>query len=50
MPCASLFIIILMLKNFKDKRLVEEDKLKNASNMNLKTVEQRMKIDIQKYD
>jgi ubiquitin-conjugating enzyme E2 M len=38
-----------MLKNFKQKRETTEKELESKSNTNLKTVEQRMKIDIQKY-
>lgn len=39
-----------MLKNFKAKRVEVEQQMENTNSSNLKTAEQRMKIDIQKYD
>lgn len=39
-----------MIKNFKQKRVEVEKEIENKSSTNLKTVEQRMKIDIQKYE
>jgi len=39
-----------MLKNFKGKRVEIEKEIETNNNTNLKTAEQRMKIDIQKYD
>lgn len=39
-----------MIKGFKEKRVQAEKDLESKSSSNLKTVEQRMKIDIQKYD
>lgn len=39
-----------MIKGFKEKRVQAEKEVESKSSTNLKAVEQRMKIDIQKYD
>lgn len=39
-----------MLKNFKKIRVETEKEIESNNSTNLKTAEQRMKIDIQKYN